>query len=337
MPNNELVSILMPVYNAENYLEACLGSICKQLYPHWQLIAINDFSTDKSKELLQQFASREKRIQVYDNDSKGIIPALRKAFRFSSGNMITRMDADDIMHPAKLLEMTSLLKSQGKGHLITAYVSYFSENQLGEGYRRYAEWLNELAAKGKNFDEIYRECVIPSPCWLTYRSDLEHAGAFESDIYPEDYELCFRFRSINLKVRAVKKVLHYWRDHSHRTSRISPDYADNSFLDLKLSYFLKEDYNKLERLIVWGAGRKGKYIAKHLSDAGIEFHWITSNQKKLSVQIYGKSLDDASKFEFKTKDQLIWSIAQKNATMHLEKLMVLNDRKALDLDIYRFC
>jgi len=50
-----------------------------------------------------------------------------------------------------------------------------------------------LTAKGNNFQEIYKECVIPSPCWMIYRTDMDKCQAFLPNRYPEDYDLCFRF------------------------------------------------------------------------------------------------------------------------------------------------
>ena len=123
-------------------------------------------------------------------------------------------------------------------------VKYFSEKELGNGYKNYETWLNSLTSKGLNFNEIYKECVIPSPCWMVHREDLEKVNNFESKIYPEDYDLAFRFYQIGLNCIKSNKVLHMWRDYPNRTSRTNPNYADNSFLKLKINYFLKLSYNE---------------------------------------------------------------------------------------------
>ena len=63
---------------------------------------------------------------------------------------------------------------------------------------KYEKWINGLTLTGNNYTEIYKECVIPSPCWLIHRNDFENCDGFEPNIYPEDYDLTFRFYKANL-------------------------------------------------------------------------------------------------------------------------------------------
>jgi len=197
------------------------------------------------------YAKKDSRIQVLSNKEKGIIPALQLAFAKSTGQWITRMDADDRMAPEKLAELLKPLSDNGSGNLATGLVKYISTTQLGDGYRRYEKWLNDLTTTSNNYQDIYKECVIPSPCWMCHRDDLIQCGAFDSATYPEDYNLCFRFYKNGLKVHGVKKVLHFWRDHPERTSRQSATYADHRYFDLKLPYFLELDYKSEQPLILW--------------------------------------------------------------------------------------
>ena len=86
---NLKVSILMPVKNTENYLEECLNSILIQNEQNWELIVVDDFSTDKSWQILNDFAKKDARIKVFKNKNSGIIGALQLALMKSSGEMIT--------------------------------------------------------------------------------------------------------------------------------------------------------------------------------------------------------------------------------------------------------
>ena len=236
----------MPVRNASAYLEECLQSIISQTEKRWELLAINDHSSDDSFEILQTHASKDNRIKVFQNDGKGIIHALQLALKNSNGQFITRMDADDIMLLEKLVRLKNQLLKKGKGHVCTALVEYISETSLGDGYRKYQNWLNDLTSKNENFSDIYKECVIPSPCWMVFREDLLQCDAFDSEIYPEDYDLVFRFYKNGLKVTSVLEPLHQWRDYAERSSRTDPHYADQSFLDLKIKYFQELDFDKTD-------------------------------------------------------------------------------------------
>lgn len=277
----------MPVKNAERFLQECLDSILQQSFIDFELIAVNDNSTDKSLEILQYYALQDDRIKILNSNGNGIIDALRLAFQESNGEFVTRMDADDKMHPEKLSQMHKSLQDCGPGHLIVGLVEYFSEEGIGEGYKRYAKWLNSLTLKEENFSDIYRECVIPSPCWMLNRKDLIECDAFNPNRYPEDYDLCFRFYKNKLKVKAVDSILHFWRDYPERSSRTDPNYLDNRFFDIKLHYFLLLEYTELTDLILLGAGKKAKYIARHLQEENIEYSWYTNNPNKIGQEVYG--------------------------------------------------
>ncbi len=328
MNSDPLISILMPVRNAENFLDECLESILNQTEKHWELLAVDDNSSDRSFEILQNYAAKDARIRVFKNKGKGIIPALRLAFENCRGDHITRMDADDVMHPQKLGLMKDQLLKKGKGFVCTAFVEYFSDKPLGDGYRKYQNWLNELTSKDDNFSDIYKECVIPSPCWMTFRDDLLRCGAFTPEIYPEDYELVFRFYKNGLKITAVKEYLHRWRDHDHRASRNNPNYADQSFLDVKLNYFLDLERDQNRELVLWGAGKKGKYTAGYFRKKGIDFRWITNNSRKTGTAVAGIVLEDFNILKTIPDPQIIIVVAAPNdqdeianflQILHLEK------------------
>lgn len=302
-----LITIVMPVFNAEAYLNDCIQSIVDQSYSNWELLGVDDQSTDESLGILEGWSKKDPRIHCFKNKEKGLIYALRLAYSKSKGELITRMDADDLMHKAKLSKMSKALLNKGKGNLAVCGVHYFKEEgPLGEGYKRYASWLNELTIAERNYDEIYKECVIPSPGWMCYRSDFDTIGAFNSSVYPEDYDLAFRFRKGELKVVGVPTKLHLWRDHESRASRNDPNYFDHRFIDLKTDFFLKEDHDPGRTTVLWGAGSKGKAIAQIFIDRGIDFDWITETSKKQGINIYGKVLKGPDYIDFK---QIIVAVA----------------------------
>ncbi|MFC4220367.1 glycosyltransferase family 2 protein [Flagellimonas marina] len=310
---NPKVSICIPFKNTAHFLPECLDSILNQTYQNWEILAINDHSNDASFEVLRTYADKDERIQVFNNKGQGIIPALRTAYGQSSGEFVTRMDSDDIMKPNRLEFMVNCLLKSGTGHVVVGQVKYFSDRGISNGYERYETWLNQLTAKGENYNEIYKECVIPSPCWMAYRKDFEACGGFTPDRYPEDYDLTFRFYENGLKIIPCDEVLHLWRDYDTRTSRTHEHYAQNYFLDIKLHYFLKLDYDKSRPLVVWGAGFKGKTIAKNLKKQEINFTWLCDNPNKIGKKIYGKSLVHFKALDNLDNPQSIVTVANEDA------------------------
>ncbi|WP_298498456.1 glycosyltransferase family 2 protein [uncultured Algibacter sp.] len=316
-----LVSILIPFKNTETFIGACLQSILEQTYTNWELLIVDDNSIDSSLSIVESFAKKDFRIKVFKNSGSGIINALQLAFKNSTGELVTRMDSDDVMKPNKIKVLANNLIQQGKGHVALGLVHYFSLNGIKAGYKSYEVWLNKLTKIGTNYSEIYKECVIPSPCWMLYRDDLIACNAFNPNRYPEDYDLAFRFYKHNFKCIPCNVVLHDWRDYSHRTSRTNEHYAENHFIPLKLDYFLELDFNTEKTLVVWGAGNKGKFIAKTLIDKQIDFEWICDNPKKIGKNIYGKVLRAFKDLETIKNPQSIITVANKEAQIEIRNYL----------------
>ncbi|AUS07123.1 glycosyltransferase family 2 protein [Pseudotamlana carrageenivorans] len=331
-----LVSILIPFKNTKNFITNCLTSIIQQSYTHWELLIVDDHSTDGSFDIVEHFASKDPRFKLFKNDGQGIIDALRLAFQHSTGELITRMDSDDIMRPNKIEVLAHQLLTFGKKHVALGQVHYFAEDGIKAGYKSYETWLNALTEKGTNYSEIYKECVIPSPCWMIHREDLIACDAFNPNRYPEDYDLAFRFYKHDFKCIPCDVVLHEWRDYSYRTSRTHVHYAENHFIDLKLNYFLELDYNHNKTLVVWGAGKKGKTIAKALTTLNIPFEWICDNPKKIGKDIYGTLLKPFKALESITSPQSIITVANKTEQKVILEYMNSLKLKAIE-DYVFFC
>jgi glycosyltransferase involved in cell wall biosynthesis len=287
--NPPLVSIIMAVKDTEPYLPACLDSIIAQTYQKWELIAVNDHSSDKTPEILAKYAAKDKRIRVFDSgDHFKLIPNLQVAHKQIHGTLINRMDSDDKMPDYKLQVLVDAWQKHGKGTVVAGGTEHFvDEGEVGDGFLRYERWLNAVARQGTHYQEIYRECVIPSHCWIIHKDDFKMVGAFDPIVYPEDYDLCFRFYRHGLKIVGLDKILHFWRDRSNRISRTWEEYKDNRYFGLKLHYFYELDRDTKRPLVLWGAGRNGKDMAKLLHSFNDSFHWVCDNPRKIGEVVYG--------------------------------------------------
>lgn len=279
----------MPVKNAGPYLKPCLDSIIKQTYTNWELIAVNDGSTDGSAQLLANYATKSQKIKFFNNTGQGIVDALSTAYDHSEGEWIHRMDADDLMPVNKLQSMRHVAEP---GKVVTGKVMYFcDEYELGQGFVKYAKWINALMDGGDFWRDVYRECNVPSAAWLLHRSDFDRIGGFHSSLMPEDYDLCFRMLQHQLEVIRLDVVLHYWRDSAARTSRHLTYYFPVAYVPLKVHYFLQLHRDVNKTLILWGTGKKGKLIAKEFLLHNVGFTWITSNINKVGKDIYGVKVE----------------------------------------------
>lgn len=97
MSNLPLISVIVPVYNTEAYLRKCLDSICEQTYPHLEILCVNDGSTDGSADILSEFAAKDKRIKIINQQNAGLSAARNAALDIAQGEWITGVDSDDYL------------------------------------------------------------------------------------------------------------------------------------------------------------------------------------------------------------------------------------------------
>ena len=107
-----LVTIAIPIYNAENYLGYAIQSVINQTYKDWELLLMEDGSTDSSIEIAQEYANRDSRISIIrDGMNKGLVARLNQSVSLAKGMYYARMDADDIMATSRIGQQVAYLKS----------------------------------------------------------------------------------------------------------------------------------------------------------------------------------------------------------------------------------
>jgi glycosyltransferase involved in cell wall biosynthesis len=332
MSNTPLVSIIMAVKDTAPYLHDCIDSIIAQTYQNWELIAVNDHSTDETPKILEDYAKKDARIRVFDSGDKfKLIPTLQVGYEQVNGSLLNRMDSDDKMPDYKIQVLVDEWIKYGKGTVIAGGTEHFvDEGVVGDGFLRYEKWLNEVARTNSHYKEIYKECVIPSHCWLIHKDDFDKAGAFDPIVYPEDYDLTFRFYRLGLKIIGLDKILHYWRDRSDRISRTWDEYKDNRFFDLKTRFFYELDRDKARPLVLWGAGRNGKDMAKLLQAHGDTFHWACDNERKIGKDIYGVILQHHHEIKDIKNAQIMIVVSSIEGKKEIQELLNSWDKKPVE-------
>ena len=107
------VSIITPVYNSANFISITIQSVINQTYTNWEMLLVNDCSTDNSLEIIQAFADKDERIVVINNDQNlGQVKSRNRAIDQASGRYIAMLDSDDVWHPEKLEKQIQFFKEQ---------------------------------------------------------------------------------------------------------------------------------------------------------------------------------------------------------------------------------
>lgn len=322
MSDQPLVSIIMAAKDTAAYLPDCLDSIRAQTYDNWELIAVNDHSADATPEILQEYADIDPRIRVYHSTQPKLIPTLQIGYAQAKGSLINRMDSDDKMPDYKLQVLVEEWLMHGKGTVVAGGTEHFvNEGEVGGGFIRYEKWLNEVAAKETHYQQIYKECVIPSHCWIIHKDDFDAADAFNPLVYPEDYDLCFRFYRQGLRVVGIDKVLHYWRDRKNRISRTWEEYKDNRYFDLKVKYFQELDRDLNRPLVVWGAGNHGKDLVKCLQNYDEDLQWVCNNENKIGKDIYNVRMQHFNAIPDMYNPQILIAVTAPDEVVKIKQLL----------------
>ena len=112
--NKNLISIIMPVYNSEKYISEAIDSVCNQSYTKWELIIVNDGSTDSTPEIIDEYSKRDCRIKVFRRKNEGVSAARNFALDNICGEYVTFIDSDDIYHIDRLKIMLQIFEQNPK-------------------------------------------------------------------------------------------------------------------------------------------------------------------------------------------------------------------------------
>lgn len=110
--NNPKISVIMPVYNAEKWLERCLDSIVLQTYENLEILCVNDGSTDGSLKILEKYAAKDKRIRIITQENKGLSGARNTGMKYMTGDYFTFIDSDDWLQLGAYQKFVNVLKKE---------------------------------------------------------------------------------------------------------------------------------------------------------------------------------------------------------------------------------
>jgi glycosyltransferase involved in cell wall biosynthesis len=151
-----LVSVILPVFNAENYLKTAIDSILNQSYPHFELIIINDGSTDGSEQIIRSY--KDQRIMYYYQQNAGVAAALNKGISGAKGKYIWRHDADDISLPGRLQLQVEFLESHPEFVLCAMQIAFMTAaGKIAYNYRQ----PKNIYFQNKEFVEVNRADFDP--------------------------------------------------------------------------------------------------------------------------------------------------------------------------------
>lgn len=212
-----LVSILMPVYNAALYLEEAIKSVLNQSFSDFELIVLNDGSTDDSLTITQQFANNDARIIIYNGEQNmGIANVLNIGLGIARGQLIARMDSDDISLPNRFSVQVQYMMEHPDVDLCSCGMKQFGESDKLMFYDNSNE---EIKFNAMFFSPILHPTVL-------WRRDKMKSFSYEQEYVPaEDYRLWTKALVNNVSMVNIPDILYLYRIHvtqaTQQTERVN--------------------------------------------------------------------------------------------------------------------
>ncbi len=227
------LSVLMPVRNALPWLDSALRSLWRQTFRDFEVIAVDDGSTDGSGERLERAADREPRLGVLHTPPLGLPAALNAALARARAPLVARHDADDVSHRDRLALQVAWLREHPGTDVAGSRVRLFPAGGYGAGMRRWAAWHNALLTH----EAMRNECLIDSPLAhgtaVLRRAPLEAVGGWHERGWAEDLDLWLRLFESGARFAKLPRALYGWRQHARSSTRTDRRYARERFVALK--------------------------------------------------------------------------------------------------------
>lgn len=209
--NNPTVSIVIPAFNAENYIDECLQSVVSQIFVDIEIIVVNDASSDSTPDRIMAFAERDGRVRVIDlKQNRGLSGARNAGVEAARGEYVSFLDSDDCLHPEAISLMLNCLEAEGVEICRCAFYRgrEFRPKPVGRLKYRVFEVSEALRVT------LYQKIQM-NPAWaMLLKTDIvRKAGAFREGSLYEDLDSFYRFFEQTDRLVYIENPLYFYREN----------------------------------------------------------------------------------------------------------------------------
>ncbi len=285
------VTVLLPARNAEATVARAVRSLLEGTLRDLRVLAVDDGSTDRTREVLDDLAAEDARVEVLDGGGRGLVAALNLALERATSPYVARMDADDESLPRRLETSLAALEADPQLAGVGTAVELFREDQpVSPSLQAYATWINGLTSAERLDRERFIESPLCHPSACLRRDALVAVGGWKDGDFPEDYALWLELLDHGFALKNLPEVLLRWRDSHGRMTRTDPRYALKRFMWMKARYLTRGRGPLADGrpCTVWGAGPSGKTLTSFLHEAGARVErYVEVHPRKIGTQIHG--------------------------------------------------
>lgn len=253
------ISVIVPVYNVEKYINECIESILAQSFEDFELILVDDGSTDSSGAICDRYAERDPRVKVIHKENGGVSSARNVGIRTAKGTYITFVDSDDMVKKTMLMEYHTAMKKNDVDIIISGLIFFYEDTGKREDFcllegKFYVK--DDFNEKYKELSDRYALSAIYSKLYKNEYIKKNNVRFDERFSILEDGTFVVQYLSCCKSVYCVKDPLYIYRQHSQIS--LMKKYNHNSLMSLEnyISawndlYILLDEENKMSLIQSW--------------------------------------------------------------------------------------
>jgi glycosyltransferase involved in cell wall biosynthesis len=253
-----VISVLLPFREAVATIDEAIASVLADLGEGDELLAIDDRSTDGSSTVVRKHAASDRRVVLVTSEGAGIVAALTTGLAASRGDLVARMDADDISLPGRFHASRALLESDASLGVVATRI----ETIGGEGLASYVAWQNSTVTPDEHAAAIFVESPVCHPTVTMRRSALVACDGYHESPWAEDWDLWLRMIDRGFGIAKVPQVLLRWRRHPGALTVTDPRYSPERMREARARYLARRLGDR--PFAIWGAGKTGRRLARAL-------------------------------------------------------------------------
>ncbi|AHF60203.1 TPA: glycosyltransferase family 2 protein [Streptococcus suis] len=278
------ISIIVPIYNVEQYLSKCINSIVNQTYKHIEILLVNDGSTDNSEEICLAYAKKDSRIRYFKKENGGLSDARNYGISRAKGDYLAFIDSDDFIHSEFIQRLHEAIERE---NALVAVAGYDRVDASGHFLTAEPLPTNQAVLSGRNVCKKLLEADghrFVVACNKLYKKELFEDFRFEKGKIHEDEYFTYRLLYELEKVAIVKECLYYYvdRENSITTSSMT-DHRFHCLLEFqneRMDFY--ESRGDKELLLECYRS----FLAFAVLFLGKYNHWLSKQQKKLLQTLF---------------------------------------------------
>lgn len=292
------ISVLMSVYNGEAFLRDSIDSVLRQTFRDFELVVVNDGSTDATQRILDEYTDPRIRTFTFE-ENQGVGAALHFGLNQTVGKYVAKADADDIHAPERLYKQKKYLDEHPDMDLVKAFIRYFPHDREAEetvrfkNYKTFREgFKNGITSSEDLSEKIYWTCCIPHTTIMARSEPMKRIQYDPLLRVGEDYKLFYEMNKSGYRMGTIEEVLVDMRvSNDSTTVRMDSVFWETIYRIKKRE--IDSLFESGGNVYLWGAGAKGAAVAREILPRELEIQgFIDSDPTKKNSLLDGYRIFD---------------------------------------------